>query len=95
MLLANLWDPCNSFLLTKTLMNLQPYLLGPITVSQIFSILHNRSQRHQEASAFTQKVEPGVFFSNRDVPVGKRHGLQKIAVETLGISLDVFDCYAI
>ena len=37
MLLANLWDPCNSFLLTKTLMKLQRYLLGPITVSQIFS----------------------------------------------------------
>src|SRR6266478_795458 len=49
MLLANLWDPCNSFFLTKTLMNLQRYLLGPLRSRKFFSILYNRSQKHQES----------------------------------------------
>jgi hypothetical protein len=49
-----------------------------------------------EATAqFPEKVERLVFFSNWDVPVGRRHRLQKLAAETYGLALEVFDSRAI
>jgi hypothetical protein len=49
----------------------------------------------KEAAAFQEKVKRVVFFSNWDVPVGKRHALQKKAEEQYGIALDIFDAHAI
>jgi hypothetical protein len=49
----------------------------------------------KKAAAFQEKVKRVVFFSNWDVPVGKRHALQKTAEEQYGIALDIFDSHAI
>ena len=47
------------------------------------------------AAAFQEKVGRMVFLSSEDVPVGKRHTLQKLAVQEYDISLDIFDARAI
>ncbi len=47
------------------------------------------------AAEFHQEVARLVFFTTEDVPVGRRHKLQRFAQDTHGILLEVFDAHAI
>jgi len=47
------------------------------------------------ASLYPEKVERLAFFSSRDLPVGRRHKLQGLALKKYGIALEVFDAHAI
>jgi hypothetical protein len=47
------------------------------------------------AAQFPEKVERVVFFSNWEVPIGKRHTLQEFASDRYGLALEIFDARAI
>lgn len=49
----------------------------------------------EAAAEFHQAVDRLVFFTTEDVPVGRRHKLQRFAQDTHGILLEVFDAHAI
>lgn len=43
----------------------------------------------------TETVERLVFFTTQDVPVGRRHGLQRFAMENYGLRLGICDAHAV
>lgn len=47
------------------------------------------------AADSVEKVDRVVFFTPEAVPIGRRHQLQKFAIDSYGLALDIFDTFAI